>query len=125
LGDLSGRAIKPSHPIMGTASPIIARKASFFLIGRALVEEMCLLHEADSAVIWRDGAGAMEWAASQGHCLAALNISGVGDGRLHEWVFKDSIGGVSKVLTTGDILDIVDNKEAWQLDFGLVLDLIN
>ena len=124
VGNLSGKAILD-----------IARKSDFGLyrlarsdgecgFARALVEHMCILaRERLCGVIWRIGPGVDGVAASYGHWVCASYIYGVGDWSTHRWVFKDSVGSISRDMPLSELLGILDSAEKGKMEFGAVVNL--
>ena len=125
VGNFSGqvlRAIASSYDYkIYRLSCEIEGKCGF---ARSLVEEMCIIAGSRlCGVIWREGPGFVGAAASQGHWIGATYLGGSGDWRTHKWVFKDSIGSVTKSMSAEEVMCLLDEAEKGRLEFGVVMDM--
>ena len=74
-------------------------------------------------VIWRIGPGVDGVAASYGHWVCASYIYGAGDWSVHRWVFKDSMGSISRDMPLSELLEVLDGAEKGKREFSAVIDL--
>jgi len=91
---------------------------------RALLEMLSILTSSRlCGAFWRLGPGSQGTNVTNGHWVGATHIHGDGDWRTHEWVFKDSVGSISRSITAEKVMTYLDNAEKRRLDFGLIVDL--
>ena len=124
VGNLSGKAIRAIARKSDFALYRLARSDGECGFARALVEHICILaRERLCGVIWRIGPGVDGVAASYGHWVCASYIYGAGDWSVHRWVFKDSMGSISRDMPLSELLEVLDGAEKGKREFSAVIDL--